>query len=78
MIRYNPRGKSFYIKSIMYFRSVQLKVTKTNKIDYFCVDERFIQLLHAVQIHPDSHARNLKMNFPRGLQFLSSVLTYKK
>lgn len=62
----------------MYFRSVQLKVTKTNEIDYFCVDERFIQLLHAVQIHPDSHARNLKMNFTRGLQFLSSVLTYKK
>ena len=30
------------------------------------------------QIHPDSHARNLKMNFPRGLQFLSSVLIYKK
>lgn len=37
----------------MYFRSVQLKVTKTNEIDYFCVDERFIQYMRFkyIQIH---------------------------
>jgi len=42
--------------------------------------KRFIHviIIKRFQIHPDSHARDLNLNFPRGLQFLSSVLIFTK